>query len=81
MTYALSGNRLTWNVAVPWAAEDLGRLGNQRYITENSGAGDPQGKLDRSTPMATFSFPQHLPGSNCQCVQHPWSTMKLRLGC
>ncbi|CAL8467996.1 g7534 [Coccomyxa elongata] len=47
MTYALSGNRLTWNVAVPWAAEDLGRLGNQRYITENGGAGDPQGKLDR----------------------------------
>ncbi|KAK9901587.1 hypothetical protein WJX75_003519 [Coccomyxa subellipsoidea] len=47
MTYALSGNRLTWNVAVPWAEADLTRLGNQRYITENGGAGDPQGKLNR----------------------------------
>ncbi|EIE20795.1 FAD/NAD(P)-binding domain-containing protein [Coccomyxa subellipsoidea C-169] len=47
MTYALSGNRLTWNVAVPWAEADLTRLGNQRYIVENGSTGDPRGKLDR----------------------------------
>jgi len=47
MTYALPGNRLTWNVAVPWPEADLRRLGNQRYITANGGPGDSQGKLDR----------------------------------
>ena len=49
MTYALDGGRLTWNVAVPWAAADLDQLQNRRYITDGGDAKvDPRGKLDRS---------------------------------
>lgn len=49
MTYALDGGRLTWNVAVPWAAADLDQLQNRRYITDGSDArSDPRGKLKRS---------------------------------
>lgn len=51
MTYALSGSRLTWNVAVPWAAEELEQLGSRRYVSLEGDAGDaqqdPQAKLDR----------------------------------
>ncbi len=50
-TMALSGGRMTWIVAVPWAAADLGRLANKRYITVAGGADDAksghQAKLDR----------------------------------
>ena len=69
MTYALSGDRLTWNVAVPWAAEELGRLGNQRYITEDGGAGDPKGKLDRSFPCPLLHPRNILPSNVCQSTQ------------
>lgn len=50
MTYALSGNRLTWNVAVPWPAQNLDQLGSRRYIAQSdnsAGAADPDGKQDR----------------------------------
>jgi hypothetical protein len=52
MTYALSGERLTWNVAVPWPAEHLEQLGSRRYVSLAGDAGegsrqDPQAKLDR----------------------------------
>lgn len=50
MTYALSGNRLTWNVAVPWPSENLDQLGSRRYIAQaddTDGVADPAGKRNR----------------------------------
>lgn len=48
---ARSGNRLTWNVAVPWPAEALEQLGSRRYVSEagddHTAKPDPQAKLDR----------------------------------
>ena len=58
MTYALSGGRLTWNVAVPWAAQDLEALGSRRYVSLEADAGDarqdPQAKLDRCEEGSLF---------------------------
>lgn len=51
MTYALSGNRLTWNVAVPWPFEKLDQLGSRRYIAQandSAASADPSGKRRRS---------------------------------
>ncbi len=51
MTYALSGNRLTWNVAVPWPFEKLDQLGSRRYIAQaddSAASADPSGKHRRS---------------------------------
>ena len=60
MTYALSGNRLTWNVAVPWPFEKLDQLGSRRYIAQaddSAASADPSGKRRRSVqyPHVTVS--------------------------
>lgn len=53
MAHALGDGRLTWNVAVPWPAAELHRLGNRRYILVDADDKDgrpaeiPQAKLDR----------------------------------
>ena len=50
MMYALSGNRPTWNVAVPWPFEKLDRLGSRRCIAQaddSSASADPSGKRSR----------------------------------
>ena len=50
-TMALSGGRMTWIVAVPWAPEELPRLANKRYITVDGGVDEAKsghtGKLSR----------------------------------
>ena len=63
MTYALSGNRLTWNVAVPWPFERLDQLGSRRYIAQaddTNGAADPAGKRNRWACACLFSFTPSL---------------------
>ena len=59
MTYALSGNRLTWNVAVPWPSENLDQLGSRRYIAQaddTDGVADPAGKRNRWACACTSLF-------------------------
>lgn len=82
MTYALSGNRLTWNVAVPWPFEKLDQLGSRRYIAQaddTNGAADPAGKRNRWACACTFLFhaePSRMSATWRRCEHAVWLTLK-----
>ena len=74
-TMALSGGRMTWIVAVPWAQEELPKLANKRYITVDGGVDEAKsghaGKLNRCPSMLHHSQPFLI---NCVVLLCEWQS-------